>query len=813
MAVPTIAVVIVLSVAFGVIPAYAAQSSGTTRYEQTDRNILCLGTWVTFRTAGASSGSYVYSDSPATALISFSGTRLDLIATTGLTMGTARIIVDGASPVLVSLHSSTTKRQQKVWSTGTLASGAHKVAISWTGQPGVPGGGTRVNIDALDVEGVLSKATLTSVEDNSPRVTLAGAWSPLSNPNASGGSYSSGSGTDASATISFTGTDVRYLATTGPSFGVAKLTLDGRAPAYVDLYNSTTRSQRVMWSAIDLEAGSHTLRVDWTGRKTPRASSTAVNLDAFLVADTTVPVSSSGGTPSTTLVAGPTTTSGASSTTSTTAGASTTTTTATSTTTTVSPGTTSTTVAPTTSTTVASTTSTTLPATGNVYYVDAATGADSNDGTSPSRPWKSVTKVSSMTFQPGDTILFKRGEIWRDNSLYISKGAGLPGAPITFGAYGAGAKPEINGGVDLSSSGRWAQYSGNVWRTASTITQPQHDYNNDIGNVLFDDGRSIGVDRTSVSGCAKQGDYFYDQSNHYLYLYSAGNPAGDYTKIEAARGFMGLCLTGTGRNYFTFQNLAFKNWAYHGADIASADSTNFILEYCDFDWNGGAHEGSSRDGNGIMVEFARNSVIRYCNVRDSWETGISIQVMGGSAPQISNFSIYGNTIERPDRAYFDTWYDSSSYSINNLRIFNNTGYGIGYCLFDPQRPSDGCHYGMVIDDVLVTQSGNVLKNNIFSSDRMTGAVQAQSHAALGAWDINNNCYFGSSTFNVDWQNITLSQWQSTYQKDRNTLFNTDPLFSGALQDDLTLQPNSPCRGAGVPFTDVGLASPVNMGAY
>jgi hypothetical protein len=119
----------------------------------------------------------------------------------------------------------------------------------------------------------------------------------------------------------------------------------------------------------------------------------------------------------------------------------------------------------------------------------------------------------------------------------------------------------------------------------------------------------------------------------------------------------------------------------------------------------------------------------------------------------------------------------------------------------------------VIDDVLVTQSGNVLKNNIFSSDRMTGAVQAQSHAALGAWDINNNCYFGSSTFNVDWQNITLSQWQSTYQKDRNTLFNTDPLFSGALQDDLTLQPNSPCRGAGVPFTDVGLASPVNMGAY
>ena len=57
------------------------------------------------------------------------------------------------------------------------------------------------------------------------------------------------------------------------------------------------------------------------------------------------------------------------------------------------------------------------------YYVDASNGNDSNSGTSQSTAWKTISKVNSMSFQPGDQILFKRGEQWREKLQIPSSGA------------------------------------------------------------------------------------------------------------------------------------------------------------------------------------------------------------------------------------------------------------------------------------------------------------------------------------------------------------------------------------------------------
>jgi hypothetical protein len=131
----------------------------TPRHEQSDSRIGYTGTWTVFNTTGASGGSYRYAAAPATATIWFDGTRLDWIATKGLTMGRATVSLDGAAPVLVDLYNSAVLRQQKVWSSDTVAPGLHKLVITWTGKPSVAGGGTRVNIDALDVMGKLIQAT------------------------------------------------------------------------------------------------------------------------------------------------------------------------------------------------------------------------------------------------------------------------------------------------------------------------------------------------------------------------------------------------------------------------------------------------------------------------------------------------------------------------------------------------------------------------------------------------------------------------------------------------------------------------------
>ena len=44
------------------------------------------------------------------------------------------------------------------------------------------------------------------------------------------------------------------------------------------------------------------------------------------------------------------------------------------------------------------------------YYVYATNGNDRNNGTSPSTPWKTIAKVNASRFQPGNKILFERGE-------------------------------------------------------------------------------------------------------------------------------------------------------------------------------------------------------------------------------------------------------------------------------------------------------------------------------------------------------------------------------------------------------------------
>lgn len=82
--------------------------------------------------------------------------------------------------------------------------------------------------------------------------------------------------------------------------------------------------------------------------------------------------------------------------------------------------------------------------TGTTYYVDSTSGNDENNGTSENAPWKSLEKVNSTVFQPGDQILFKTGS--RYEGQLAPQGSGEEGAPIIINMYGDGEeKPIIDG--------------------------------------------------------------------------------------------------------------------------------------------------------------------------------------------------------------------------------------------------------------------------------------------------------------------------------------------------------------------------------
>ena len=83
-------------------------------------------------------------------------------------------------------------------------------------------------------------------------------------------------------------------------------------------------------------------------------------------------------------------------------------------------------------------------AAGTTYYISAF-GNDSNSGKSSTEPWSSLTKLNETTFGPGDTISFKRGDIWA-GGITLDQ-SGTADSPITINTYGEGPLPSIEGGL------------------------------------------------------------------------------------------------------------------------------------------------------------------------------------------------------------------------------------------------------------------------------------------------------------------------------------------------------------------------------
>ena len=94
-----------------------------------------------------------------------------------------------------------------------------------------------------------------------------------------------------------------------------------------------------------------------------------------------------------------------------------------------------------------------LPASATTYYVDSVSGSDSNNGTSTGTPWQTIAKINAQSFNPGDSILLKCGDVFYNGPLTVPT-SGSNGNPITFGHYGTcGANPIVKGSLPLTTSG------------------------------------------------------------------------------------------------------------------------------------------------------------------------------------------------------------------------------------------------------------------------------------------------------------------------------------------------------------------------
>jgi hypothetical protein len=86
----------------------------------------------------------------------------------------------------------------------------------------------------------------------------------------------------ASATVTFTGTSVRWLGSRGRGMGIASVSVDGGAARDVDLFARPTDEVHTPVITIsDLTDGQHTLKIQVTGRQNNQAQGNVVVVDAF----------------------------------------------------------------------------------------------------------------------------------------------------------------------------------------------------------------------------------------------------------------------------------------------------------------------------------------------------------------------------------------------------------------------------------------------------------------------------------------------------------------------------------------------------
>ena len=78
---------------------------------------------------------------------------------------------------------------------------------------------------------------------------------------------------------------------------------------------------------------------------------------------------------------------------------------------------------------------------GRKFYISSS-GNDSNDGLSESTPIKSLDKVNSLDLKPGDSVLFKKGDLF-EGIIRFTNLRGSDDNPITFASYGDGTSKPI----------------------------------------------------------------------------------------------------------------------------------------------------------------------------------------------------------------------------------------------------------------------------------------------------------------------------------------------------------------------------------
>jgi hypothetical protein len=425
------------------------------------------------------------------------------------------------------------------------------------------------------------------------------------------------------------------------------------------------------------------------------------------------------------------------------------------------------------------------------YYVDYTGGNDSNTGTTPAAPIQTLSHLNSLNILPGDSVLFKRGETWRDQLLPKS---GNATHRVYYGAYGNGANPLILGSQNKNSSSDWVLVTGNIWKCTTT-------YPGDIGNLIFDQEASVGVKKWSQGDLLQPDDFYYNLATGEVMIYSTQNPALQHSSIELA--IRRHVVDHSNTSYTTFENLDIRYGAAHG--FGGSNTAFLIIRNCDLAYIGGGDirmDGSNiRFGNAIEFwSWAHDNTVEKCRIRDIYDTGVTNQNHTNTVVQ-RNITYQYNTIWNCGMAALEIWNRPATSQTKNIRFENNTCFnnGMGWGSQRPDYSGGGCifwHNESVTDSIFIRN--NIFYNNNRSAyffEDPTGPDHITiNYNTIYNQDVNDTVYWVYGTTVYTGNNFT--NYQTTTNNDVQGMY-ADPQLMDAPMGNFRLTSASPCIDAGL----------------
>jgi hypothetical protein len=474
----------------------------------------------------------------------------------------------------------------------------------------------------------------------------------------------------------------------------------------------------------------------------------------------------------------------------------------------------------------------------HTYFVDAVRGNDSYAGNCRSDfAWKTIANVNSFTFVAGDTILFKKGQTWRE-ALLLYPNTGTAGSPIIISTYGSGEKPIIGAADQVTT---WADSGSNIW--AATLTTQ-------CNLVAFSD--TVGTLAASKATVNARSKWFW--ASNKLYVYAIGNPNLYYSGlgVEAAQRSSAVRLGWV--SYITLDGLElkFSNAVSSGGTLLIDNGIGVKIKNCTirdgnyasiYALNSGAttklitldsllvygcHQtGSSQSV--IKFEGVDSSTISHCTISKSNDsTGADVVTLWNSDGNILEYNdiggpAYNGVYARPTAHGNIIRYnyihnvpgpgfqsrEGSSYSKVYYNLFKECGLAIHFAgdtaqvgskawnntIYATATNSNGIHASS-------TNTACEIKNNIVS----VGAADALlvSAGSAAGTTVDHNVFINTSgnivTYNgTNYALADFATYQAASGQDVHSTV-SDPLFT-TNGSNFMLQSGSPAIDGGI---DVGL---------